>query len=137
MVEVFRSKVDLWLAGLILGAAILAAATLVIAPISNRWDLVGKVAIAALAVGLPLWILLGTRYELGSTELMVRCGPFRWRVPLAEIQTIRPTRNPLSSPALSLDRLEIRYGIGRVIMISPDQKDAFIRAIENRQRSSG
>ena len=48
---------------------------------------------------------------------------------------IRPTRNPLSSPALSLDRLRIDYGSGRSIMVSPEDKDKFIGDIEDARRS--
>jgi hypothetical protein len=44
-----------------------------------------------------------------------------------------PTRNPLSSPALSLDRLRIEYGQGRAIMISPADKGPFLRALEERR----
>jgi membrane protein YdbS with pleckstrin-like domain len=133
MVEVFSSKVDVWLAALIVGAVLLASATLLMTPISAPSEILVRVAIAVVAVGLPIWILVGTRYELGSTELVVRCGFFRWRIALSGIQAIRPTGGPLSSPALSLDRIEIHYAEGRVIMISPAQKDVFIRAIEARR----
>ena len=43
-----------------------------------------------LGAGLPLWILLGTRYEHSSGRLLVCCGPFRWTVPLKEIRDHGP-----------------------------------------------
>jgi hypothetical protein len=44
-----------------------------------------------------------------------------------------PTRNPLSSPALSLDRLHIRYGGSRMgIMISPVNKAVFLQDLAAR-----
>jgi hypothetical protein len=55
----------------------------------------------------PLWILGSTSYTLTSSHLLVRSGPFRWLIPLDSIQSIMPTRDPLSSPALSIDRLRI------------------------------
>jgi hypothetical protein len=42
---------------------------------------------------------------------------------------VEETRNPLSSPALSLDRLKITYGNGKRIMISPADKIGFLKAI--------
>ena len=55
----------------------------------------------------------------------------RYKVPLAEVTAVRSTRNPLSSPALSLDRLEITYGRRR-IMISPEDKARFLKELEAR-----
>ena len=46
-----------------------------------------------------------------------------------DITSVRRTRNPLSSPALSMDRLSIRYGKGRRIMISPADQAGFLEAI--------
>lgn len=44
-----------------------------------------------------------------------------------------PTRGPLSSPALSLDRLRIEYGKRGVVLISPREKEAFVRALEGHR----
>jgi hypothetical protein len=46
-----------------------------------------------------------------------------------EIESIRPTHNPLSSPALSLDRLNIELHTGRNILISPKDKSGFLQAL--------
>jgi hypothetical protein len=59
--------------------------------------------------------------------LVVRSGPFKWCIPIADITSITPTSNPLSSPALSLDRLRIEYGRGHLLMISPRDKEQFVR----------
>ncbi len=84
-----------------------------------------------------IWLLAGTRYTLTDSDLRVRCGPFRWRVALAEILSVTPTRNPLSSPAPSLDRLCIEYGSGKSIMISPKDKEAFLDELELRRGATG
>jgi len=88
--------------------------------------------IAALAViGLPLMFLRRTGYTLEPARLLVQSGPLKWAVPLADIHSIAPTRSPLSSPALSLDRLLITYGKDhRELMISPRDKDDFLRELE-------
>jgi hypothetical protein len=76
---------------------------------------------------LILWITYGTQYILTARELLIRSGPFRWRISLQEITEVFPTSNPLSGPACSLDRLCVRYGAARrSILISPQDKEAFL-----------
>ena len=93
------------------------------------------VAIMAIVVGagLPLWLLVSTRYELSATDLYIFSGPFSWRVPLREVKSISPTRSVLASPALSFDRLRIDHGRFDSIMISPREKDRFIDELEARR----
>ena len=60
----------------------------------------------------------------------MRAAFFRWRIPLDQIIEVYPTHNPLSSPALSLDRLRINYkrpsGKTWWVMISPKEKEQFL-----------
>ena len=78
-------------------------------------------------------IFRNTYYEIVGTELLVRSGPLKWTIPVAEIQDITPSRNILSAPALSLDRLKIRFGKRAFILVSPEDKDGFLRAIREAQ----
>lgn len=129
----FGSKVDLWLL-----IVLLVVFSICVFPALSLLGEGGAgaraVAVLLLAFGaLPVWILLATRYVLSDEELRIRCGPFKWTVPLREITAVTPTRSPLSSPALSLDRLRIDYGNGRSILISPEQRNAFLRSLEARR----
>ena len=132
--ETFRSKVDTWLALLVGAAAILAIYAVGSAARAGAMSVVAAIALVLLSAGLPAWILASTRYELSDAWLVIRSGPFRWRIAISDIRSVVPTRNPHSSPALSLDRLRIEYGQGRAIMISPGDKGPFLRAIEERRR---
>jgi hypothetical protein len=127
---VFRSKLDAWLAAVVVVPAVVAlgiAATLLVSDMPARWPI--ALLLGALGGVLPLWVIGATRYTVGDGELRIVSGPFRWRVALRDIRTVRPTRNPLSSPALSLDRLRIEYGASKWIMVSPRDQDAFVRAL--------
>lgn len=133
---VFRSKIDAWLLVALLVAitmSIHASATVLSAGPAAWWIVP---FIVVLGIGLPLWLLLGTRYLLRPDQLTIRCGPFTWHVPVSAITSMTPTRNPLSSPALSLDRLRIDYGPGKSVMISPRDKERFIEQVEILRRST-
>lgn len=137
MKRVYASKIDWWLLAILVAVifvVILACWRIVVRSGLSQWLVL--VPIIIMGVGLPLWLLLTTRYILETDTLRVQSGPFRWKVFLREITGITLTRNPLSSPALSLDRLRIDYGSGRSIMISPREKEAFIRELEAKRAGS-
>lgn len=131
MKAVYRSKIDGKLRGLALllpGVAVMALFT---SPRGSPllWLPVALVFLAALIV---CWILMSTYYELRTGELVARSGPFTWRIPLAEVTDVRESSSVRSGPALSMDRLEITYGAGRVLMISPADKADFLAALRRR-----
>jgi hypothetical protein len=124
---VFRSKVDAWL---VLVAVFVPVIALAFVAYRTRLDpkAMPVVLIVALAAGAAALIFTKTNYTIDGDVLIIRSGFFRWRVPIRDIESVTPTHNPSSSPALSLDRLEIRYG-PKTILVSPDDKAGFIRAL--------
>ncbi len=127
---VFPSKIDTWLLLVLLSsvAVALAACVYVLMTVVNTTSIITVLITGLLGIALPAWLLLSTYYTIADGELKIRSGPFHWTVPLNSIRAIEPTRNPLSSPALSLDRLAISYGNGKTIMVSPKDPGAFINA---------
>lgn len=93
----------------------------------------GLISLAVLlaAGGFVVWTFTRTFYVLTAADLLIRSGPFRWSIPLAHVRLVLPTRNPLSSPALSLDRLAIRHASG-TIMISPEDQRRFLEDLVER-----
>ncbi len=137
MATVYKSKIDWWLAVIILGtmaASVWASVKIILTGSPSIWIWCVAFLIAGIGAGLPLWLLLSTDYTLDSRHLRIKSGPFKWRVAIADIASIAPTSNPLSSPALSLDRLRIDYGLGSTIMISPRNKEQFIQELETLRR---
>lgn len=121
----FPSKKDVWLYPIYWGSIIAC-----FAPIFVGSDF------EALFFTIPLAILLGwmwftTGYEVTNEYLIVRSGPIKKKIRLNDIKKISKTRNPLSSPALSLDRLEIIYGQFGIAIISPKDKLKFITLLKN------
>lgn len=134
--QVFESKRDRWLM-LILWASVLIDLLTAIAllrmdlPLLARVVSVAVILVTALFI---LWILFGTRYVVDQGTLVIRCGPFRQRLRISGIESVEPTRSPLSSPALSLDRLRITYAGGKRVMVSPADQERFRSAIGHTER---
>ncbi len=129
--KVFRSKMDWWirvLLGFVVVGLFVACGTVILEgadPVETTITILTCIASLAL-VG---WVVVGTVYTVDRGVLIVRAGPFRWKVPLDQITAVEATRSPISSPALSLDRLRIHYGKRRRIMVSPADKAGFLKAI--------
>jgi hypothetical protein len=76
-------------------------------------------------------MFLTTNYTIDSNKLTIKCGfLYNKTIDIKTIKKITETNNPLSSPAASLDRLEIAYGKNDSILISPKQKSEFINDIK-------
>ena len=129
--KVFKSKVDWWIRLILVLTIIveLVAIGAVIADISDPRATTITILVCIPTIALIAWLLVGTAYTVDRGVLTVRSGPFRWKIPLDEISAVEVTRSPLSSPALSLDRIRIRYGKRRKIMVSPADKENFLKAI--------
>ncbi len=63
--------------------------------------------------------------------MRVRFGVIKQTIKYGDIVHVVPTRNPLSSPALSLDRLEIKFG-DTWVLVSPKDKEEFMRDLASR-----
>jgi len=130
---VYRSKVDLWL-GLILGVAVGYPLILTLLPIVKGEGVEWLITITTIFTLLTILPLFAIKYVLYSDHLYVSCGIYgKVRVPYEAIDHIKETRNPLSSAAMSLDRIQIDYtenGIHRMVLVSPKRKKEFLKQIE-------
>ena len=139
MDSVFRSKVDIWLVIVLVGLPVVMLEFFLDGiGLSDAAVNVLALLIVVFVLGIVFWLFLTTRYTLTDEFLLIRCGPFSWAIALDEITHIEPTRNPFSSPALSLDRMAIRYGGGE-LLISPADKERFMIELKKRlkARSAG
>jgi hypothetical protein len=87
-------------------------------------------------VGWPVDYDPGASGPAGEPVLLVRSGLLRYKVPLAEISEVLPSAEARSSPAWSLDRLEVVYptrgGFHRSLLISPRDRDRFLDELAQR-----
>ena len=131
---VFTSKIDLWLAFLILGSSLLLILVPVWEWIYNDSSIRRILFISLLTIPgaiLLLLIFFNIKYSLSEDELFVKNGFSTQSIPLKDITHIIPTNSMLSAPALSLDRIEIKYKGGNIV-ISPKDKEGFYHAVQQR-----
>lgn len=96
-------------------------------PYGRSW---GGVLSCLAGFGFVLYIALTTYYVVRDKVLSINCGfLINLTVDIRTIKKITETSNMLSSPALSLDRLEILYNTADTILVSPAQKAIFIHQL--------
>jgi membrane protein YdbS with pleckstrin-like domain len=128
----FPSKKDWWLTIIIWGAMLFAMGSGIYSLIFEESNFIDFVIVLILSVMLPvflLWMWLTTYYVLDESNLVIKYGPFKKIIPLNTIKSVKKTMNPLSSPALSLKRLEIIYGQYNMVLISPKDRDEFMKIL--------
>lgn len=124
--RVFKSKVDTWL------IIVMAASTLLVAgacfSIDNADLLAYIINIVLVAVMVLAFVaIFNIRYEVSEGVLLVRTFILlSYSIDIADISEIRNSKSWLASPAASLDRLEIRYGRGNSLLISPADRQGLI-----------
>lgn len=83
-------------------------------------------------IGFIVHMFATTFYEIQGSELIIRSGFLVNQVlRIDDIVSIKKTRNPLSAPALSLDRLEIIDKHMNYCIISPKYTQEFIATVQS------
>ena len=126
------SKIDIWI------ALLLVAGPLILVNLGIYLHKTGEeqnslICISAgMLIGVVTWILaFPCQYTLEDKSLLAQSGILKWRIPYAEIQTVELSNSILSSPALSLQRIEVQYDRGR-ILISPNERDLFLKELRKK-----
>jgi len=130
----FKSKIDWWLQ-LVFGLTVAGMICGAVMPPISRGEIIAVhnimfvSCILTILLVVPIW--LNTYYIMGENELRVKCGFFpATKIPYESIKKIRATNSPIASSALSLDRIEIIYGVGGGVLISPENRQEFLRQLE-------
>ena len=125
----YKSKIDWWIA-LVLCVPPTVSLIVVVSLFldGKQSEIPAAIGAMLLVCGIYVGLIFPMRYGLDNHQLVVRFGICRQRIPLDNILEVRPTRNPLSSPALSLDRLHVQFGKGffKAVMISPADREQFL-----------
>lgn len=124
---VFKSKVDAWLVGLIVLICLGIGAISWYEGGAGAWI---AVAVTVFVCAGVLFMLFSIRYVVSGTRLKVfYFSKYSSSYDLRELRSVCPTRNPLSAPAASLDRLELKFTRYRDVLISPKDKAGFMALV--------
>lgn len=132
---IFKAKADAWLVSVLVAGVIGCTIPMVYMAMMETEGLYTLIRwAAALLVLMLTWgcthMILNTLYVIDHGELFIQSGFLYSKViDIASIRKIEATRTPISAPAPSLDRLEIFYGRFDSVIVSPKDKDAFIKRL--------
>lgn len=79
-----------------------------------------------LAIAFEAYIYTSTHYTISGDTLTVKSLLLCEKIKINDITLIKHTHTWLSAPALSLNRIELRYKQNRTIVISPRDESRFI-----------
>jgi len=118
--KIYKSKVDWWL-GLVLVYPIFRSVASII---EGEW--IGYIGIVICLLFI-VFISKSTRYIISENYLIVKCMFIvNDKIEISKIRKIEKTNSILSSPALSLDRIAIKFNKYDEVYISPKERQAFI-----------
>ncbi|MBE1615206.1 PH domain-containing protein [Flavobacterium sp. SaA2.13] len=120
--QVYKSKIDTWLLAVVFVPLL---AILFQALVTFTWALFAFIAVI---IVLMIYMFTKTMYVINNDSLQIKMGIIEYQqVKISDITSVKRTNNPVSAPALSLKRLEVRYGNRfDYLLISPKDRDAFI-----------
>ena len=118
--QIYKSKIDWWL-GLVLVYPIFRSVASII---EGEW--IGFLGIV-LCLLFVVFVSKSTRYIISGNHLIVKCMFIvNDKIEISKIRKIEKTNSILSSPALSLDRIAIKFNKYDEVYISPKERQAFI-----------
>lgn len=126
--NIYHSKIDLWLVLVLCGILLLSTLPFLI----NSFSWIGMFVDCAILLFL-LDLFINTVYIIDGNCLIVKCGSLiKNKYDISKITTVSDTRTILSAPALSIDRIKIRFQNREELVISPKNKSAFIEDLKKQ-----
>jgi len=117
--KIYKSKVDWWLVLIILAAF---GYPVVDGIVSKEYML----SVVFSGILLLFYFLARTlRYKIDGEKLII----WRTEIDIKTIRKVYATRNPLSSPALSINRIAIVYNKYDEILLSPENRKDFVEEL--------
>jgi hypothetical protein len=117
--KIYKSKIDWWLVLLVVG---IFGYPIIDGIVTHDYFL----SVLFSGVLLLFFLLSKTiQYKIEDKKLII----WNTKIEISTIRRIYRTNNPLSSPALSLDRIAIVYNKFDEILISPKERNEFIKEL--------
>lgn len=123
--EIYKSKIDYWLVGTMYLMTLIPTIPALIYAFS--WTLIFLVVILLVFASS---LIFNTKYIIENETLSIKLGilPIE-KYSIQQIQSIQNTNTIMATPAISLDRIEIRFTNRKAVVISPLDKHRFIEYV--------
>ena len=123
--EIYKSKIDYWLVGTMYLMTLIPTIPALI--YSFSWTLI---FIVLILLTFASSLIFNTKYIIKNETLTIKCGilPIE-KYSIQQIQSIQNTNTIMAAPAISLDRIEIRFTNRKAVVISPQDKHRFIEYV--------
>lgn len=113
--------------GLLLFVFIVTAPSIAISISHTNWTGIG---INLLTLAFVLYVFFSIYYSIEGNILIIRIGFVTMKkIDISEIKIISKSNSWIGSPAASLDRLKISYNRHSNILVSPKDKEGFIKEL--------
>lgn len=123
--KTYKSEIS-W--GMAIPLALVLLGPLILTIMGQNWP---TILVMLLTCAFVFHIYSNTFYRITENELIVKSGFIvNINIPVDNIKSIKPSKSILSSPALSLDRLEVSYGKYDSVLISPKDRDSFLAELK-------
>lgn len=125
-IQTFKSKIGL---EILIPVSLLLGWVLYVAISNHIWV---AVAFMVVLIASIVYLFLNTYYQVEGNILKIKRGFFKSIIiHISTIKKITETNNPETSPATSLDRLQIIYDKFKYVLVSPKDKLGFINYLKN------
>lgn len=123
--KTYKSEIS-W--GMAIPLAVVLLGSLALTIKSESWL---AIIVMLLTCGFVFHIYASTSYQITETDLIVKSSfVVNIKIPISNIKNIKPSKSILSSPALSLDRLEVTSGKYGSVLISPMNRALFLAELK-------
>lgn len=126
--KTYRSKISLGILIFIILVFVISGFVIIDLNVKNNFG----VAVYVLTILFIVYLFLTTNYTIYNQQTLIVKSGFLMnkKIDINSITKISKTNNPISSPALSLDRIEIFYNKYDSVIISPKNEQEFIQDLQ-------
>ena len=126
--KTYRSKISLGILIFIILVFVISGFVIIDLNVKNNFG----VAVYVLTILFIVYLFLTTNYTIYNQQTLIVKSGFLMnkKIDINSITKISKTNNPISSPALSLDRIEIFYNKYDSVIISPKNEQEFIQNLQ-------
>ena len=123
--KIYTSKISLGILIFIILVFVISGFVIIDLNVKNNFG----VAVYVLTILFIVYLFLTTNYTIYNQQTLIVKSGFLMnkKIDINSITKISKTNNPISSPALSLDRIEIFYNKYDSVIISPKNEQEFIQ----------